>query len=179
MIKKYTSAVIPNWFRDLISKDHGILEMLKQVQHDKTIVLFIFLGLIVLLSSCQKDDAASTVPVISLKSMSKDTLVQFQDSLDIVIFYSDSDGDLGENDPDINSLYVKDSRLDTADYYHVQPLSPPNTALAIQGLLTIKVRNMFLLGNGGNENAYFTIKLKDRAGNWSNEVITEPVVITQ
>lgn len=117
-------------------------------------------------------------PVISLKSMSADTVVQFQDSLDIVIEYSDVDGDVGELDADNNALYVKDSRLSQADYYHVQPLSPPNTQLNIKGQFTVKVSNMFLLGNGGNESVNFTIKLKDQAGNWSNEIITPPVVIT-
>jgi hypothetical protein len=38
---------------------------------------------------------------------------------------------------------------------------------------------MFLLGNGGNETAYFTIKLKDQRGNWSNQIITPQVLITQ
>jgi hypothetical protein len=76
-------------------------------------------------------------------------------------------------------LYIKDSRLPDADYYHVLPLSPPNTALNIQGELTVKIKNMFLLGNGGNETAYFTIKLRDQRGNWSNQIITPQVLITQ
>ena len=128
--------------------------------------------------SCKEDDEP-TPPVINLLSMSKDTLVQFQDSLDIVIKYTDTDGDVGETDPDNNSLYIKDSRLPDADYYHVLPLSPPNTALNIQGELTVKIKNMFLLGNGGNETAYFTIKLKDQRGNWSNQIITPNILIVQ
>jgi hypothetical protein len=141
-------------------------------------ILFVFSFSLIVLSSCKEDDEP-TPPVINLVSMSKDTLVEFQDSLDIVIKYTDMDGDVGEVDPDINALYIKDSRLPDADYYHVQPLSPPNSALNIQGEFTVKINNMFLLGNGGNETAYFTIKLKDQAGNWSNEILTPQILITQ
>ena len=135
---------------------------------------------LLLIAACKTTDQNEPMPpVISLKSLSKDTLVQFADSLNITIRYSDVNGDLGSSDPDNNTLYIKDSRLDSADYYHVKPLSPPNSNIKIQGELTVKVRNMFLLGNGGNESAYFTIKLRDQSGQWSNEVITTPVVITQ
>jgi hypothetical protein len=144
----------------------------------KYLYIFSFSFLAFSLVSCKTDDEP-TPPVINLLSMSKDTLVQFQDSLDILIKYTDMDGDVGEVDADSNALYIKDSRLPAADYYHVQPLSPPNTQLNIQGQFTVKIKNMFLLGNGGNETAYFTIKLKDQAGNWSNEIITPQVLITQ
>ena len=142
------------------------------------LLIFSFLLIVFSLVSCTKDKEPSP-PVINLLSMSKDTLVQFQDSLDITIKYTDMDGDVGEVDPDSNSLFIKDSRLPDADYYHVQPLSPPNTNLNIQGKFTVKIKNMFLLGNGGNETAYFTIKLKDQAGHWSSEIITPQVLITQ
>jgi hypothetical protein len=57
MIKKNILSVIPNLFRDLISKNRGILEMLKQVQHDTaTLGTILLLGALLLTSGCKKDD---------------------------------------------------------------------------------------------------------------------------
>lgn len=135
-------------------------------------------ALATLIAGCKPKDG-DPAPVIALKSVSVDSVKQFDDSLNITLTYSDLNGDLGEDNPDNNALEIKDSRLTQPDFYFVKPLSPPNTTLKIEGELTIKVRNMFLLGNGGAESATFTIRLRDRAGNWSNTITAGPVVITE
>ncbi len=49
--------------------------------------------------------------------------------------------------------------------------------VAIEGELTIKINSLFLLGNGSQELTSFTIKMVDRAGNWSEEITTPQVTI--
>jgi hypothetical protein len=147
----------------------------------KVTLLLLGIALSALLYSCRKDkeEIASEAPIISILSISADTVVQFKDSLIIELRYEDRNGDLGNIDPDINDLEVKDSRLNTADYYHVKPLSPDGTSLFIKGTLRIKLNQLFLLGTGNSESAQFTFKLTDRAGNSSKEIKSDPIVIVR
>jgi len=137
------------------------------------ILLFIF-GL-----SCTKykEVKESELPVITFKSISPKNIKQFDDNVVITIGYKDGSGDLGSENPDDLSLYVKDNRLKKEDYYHLQILSPPNTSIAISGNLDIRLKNTFLVGSGNQETTSYEIKIKDRAGNWSNSITTSLVTI--
>jgi len=132
-----------------------------------------------LLHACKKgeEEIASQAPIISVLSVSADTIVQYRDSVIIKLQYQDKNGDIGSLDPDVNDLEVKDSRLNAPDFYHVKPLSPDGTVLFIKGKLRIKLNQLFLLGTGNSEIVQFTLKLTDRAGNSSKELKTDPVVI--
>jgi hypothetical protein len=157
-----------------------MLERLAFHQRIKLLFLPAF-ALGILVHSCRKDkeEIASEAPVIALLSVSADTVVQFKDSVIIELKYADKNGDLGNIDPDVNDLEVKDSRLNTPDYYHIKPLSPEGTSLFIKGTLRVKLNQLFLLGTGNNETVQFTFKLKDRAGNSSKEIKSDPVVIVR
>jgi hypothetical protein len=91
--------------------------------------------------------------------------------------YKDGDGDLGDVSADTLSIYVRDSRLSKADYYHLFPLSPISNKLSIDGLLNMKMKNIFLLSTSPSETTKFEIKLKDRAKNWSNTIFTPNIEI--
>ena len=104
-------------------------------------------------------------------------MLQFKDSVEVVIKYADNNGDLGDVSADVNSLQIKDSRLANVDWYHIKPLAPLDVELKIEGQLKIKVNTLFLLGHGHEEFCTLTIKLKDRAGNWSNELRTPAISI--
>jgi len=138
---------------------------------------FSFLLLFVICSCKKEDDPVESSPIIAVLSIGPDTVVQFTDSVILEIRYEDMNGDLGSPDPDINDLEIKDSRLSGPDTYHVRPLAPAGYSLFINGTLRIKLNTLFLLGNGTSETAVFTVKLRDQAGNWSQEVNTDPVVI--
>ena len=141
-------------------------------------VFCIFLTL--LLSSCTKDEPLlDIVPKITLKEVTPTTVVQFTDSINFVIEYEDGDGDIGFWNPDSLALSVLDQRLVSPDYFYVRPLTPDSNALAITGTIRIAIRNTFLLGNGDSETTRYELKLKDRAGHWSNAVTTPEVVITR
>lgn len=126
--------------------------------------------------SCKKKDESSA-PVIRFVSINSTEILQFKDSLVITFKYTDADGDLGEIDPDKNSLQIKDRRLAEADYYFVKPLAPPGSKIQINGTIAVKVKNTFLLGTGNSEITNFDLKLRDRAGNWSNGISTPEITI--
>ena len=95
----------------------------------------------------------------------------------VTLKYKDGDGDLGDISADTLSIYVRDSRLIKPDYYHLLPLSPINNKLSIEGILNIKIKNIFLLTASPLETTKFEIKLKDRAKNWSNTIFTPNIEI--
>ena len=140
------------------------------------------LVLLMLAGSCKKDDSLSgnsNVPFIKLLDVSSTTILQFKDSLVIRFEYSDGDGDIGELNPDMNDLQIKDKRLNKADFYFVKPLSPPGSEIKTKGIIAVQMKNTFLLGTANSETTTFELKLKDRAGNWSNSIITPIITITK
>ncbi|HEY1045666.1 MAG TPA: hypothetical protein VGF79_04455 [Bacteroidia bacterium] len=136
-------------------------------------ITFIFF----LLNACSKDDNVQTAPSIKILGVSATDITEFTDSLVIDLEYTDGDGDIGESDPDKNSLYIKDRRLSEADYYFVKPLSPTGSEIKITGKISVKMKNTFLLGTGNTEVTRFDIKLRDRAGHWSNTTNTPEITI--
>ena len=121
----------------------------------------------------------SNVPFIKMIGVSSTTIIQFKDSVVITFEYTDGDGDIGETAPDLNDLQIKDKRLSKADYYFVKPLSPPGSEIKTKGTIAVQMKNTFLLGTASSENTTFELKLKDRAGNWSNSIFTPTITITK
>ena len=136
----------------------------------------ILLLLIIGFCSCKKEEEPK-VPVIKLIEITPLSLVQYNEPVYITIGYSDLDGDIGYENPDEYALQIKDNRLINPDWYHIPPLSPIGSNLVIEGELMIKINSLFLLGNGSQELTSFTIKVEDRAGNWSEAITTPQVTI--
>lgn len=138
--------------------------------------------LLYVIGSCKKkkEEAVDPVPTIEVVSISPSTVKEFEDSILIKIRYKDLNGDLGDESPDELSLYVKDSRLPNPDKYHVKPLAPISSEnIPIEGEVTIKLNSLFLLGAGNTELTTLSIKMKDRAGNWSAEVTSPQITINK
>lgn len=127
------------------------------------------------LSSCKKEDEKPQVPTITFKSISEESVVQFNNNVTITFSYEDYQGDLGETDPDKYSLRIKDNRLSDYDWFHIPPMTPDLQELHIKGDYALELPPLFILGNGTEEVTHFSIQIRDRAGNWSN-TITTPVV---
>jgi hypothetical protein len=145
----------------------------------KTYLILLFLATI-FIGGCTKvsnDPFYDLTPRIELLEVSKNTVIQFSDSISISILYEDGDGDLGNPDPDVNSIFVKDSRLEKADEYYLGPLAPVGSKISINGTLNMKLSPTFLLGNGTEEKMVLTIYMVDRAGNQSNTIETETITI--
>lgn len=146
------------------------------------IIQLVLIAMPFLLNSCKKDEeepVQNTAPTISIASLSTDSVKEFVDSVIVEISYRDAQGNLGSIDPDVNDLEVKDSRLNQPDFYHVKPLAPEGYTLNISGKLRIRLSTLFLLGIGDQENATFTIRLRDQSGEWSAPVTTDPITIVR
>lgn len=116
-------------------------------------------------------------PVIELLEVSKDTIIQFEENIQIKIKYEDGNGDLGNPDPDVNSIFIKDNRLESADEYYLAPLAPVDAEISITGELNIQLSTTFLLSNADEETTKYTLYVVDRAGNQSNSIETETITI--
>lgn len=138
------------------------------------ILLILALGLI---SSCQKEgkNILSFTPFLSIDSINKTVITEFQDSIILYLNFEDGDGDLGRQDPDSNSLSIKDARLDSAELYHIPPIIPADENLQTVGRFRVFIPTLFILGSEKQEKTSISVRVKDQAGNWSNE-ITSPVI---
>lgn len=145
---------------------------MKKLHHKLYII-----SLLILIFSCKKKEDNPVAPVIEFKSISGTEVVQFNNNLQIMLTYEDYQGDLGNADPDVLTLRVKDSRLSDYDWYHVPPMTPNNEELHIKGSYSIELDPLFLMGNGTQEQTSFSVEIRDRAGNWSNAIRTPNVLI--
>jgi len=142
-----------------------------------TVIMILF---VISCKKKKKEAPPDPVPTIEIVSVSPSTVKEFQDSVIIKLKYKDANGDLGDESPDELSLYVKDSRLPYPDKYHVKPLAPiTGKDIPIEGELTIKLNSLFLLGTGATELTTLSIKMKDRAGNWTTEVNSPQITINK
>ena len=139
-------------------------------------ILFILLS-ISLISSCEKED--DSLFNISLLSTSPISLQEFQENIIVEIEYEHSKGFMGFYDPDYLSLEVKDSRLSNADYYHLIPLNPPDNELEIKGIIKLEIDAPFILGSGNLETLFFTMRIQDREGEWSNDISTPLISVSR
>jgi hypothetical protein len=145
------------------------------------IILFWVVSSLVVMS-CKKEELKTTdplptvshVPAILLGTMAT-TYNQFDDVV-LYVNYIDGNGDLGFEDADTPVVYVTDNRNGIEFNFHVQPLSPPGVEIAIQGQLQVVIENVILLSqSNSSETVTFSVKIIDRAGNWSN-LVTTPVL---
>ena len=137
----------------------------------------ILLLVLTVFCSCKNEEDTPKIPELNLVSITPLSLVQFEESIYIVIGYKDLDGDIGYENPDSYALQIKDNRLTNPDWYHVPPLSPIGSNVSIEGELSVKISSLFLLGNGSQEETSFSIRMIDRAGNWSEEITTPQITI--
>ena len=139
-------------------------------------ILFILLS-VLLISSCKKkDDSYFNISVLSTTPTS---IQEFQENIIVEIEFEHYKGFMGFYDPDYLSLEVKDSRLINADYYHLIPLNPPDNELEIKGIIKLEIDAPFILGSGNLETFFFSIRIQDREGEWSNEVFTPLISVSR
>lgn len=140
--------------------------------------------LLLLFFACKKKDnlAISEVPSIELVAVNKTEIKEFSDSLVFTIAYRDGDGDLGTASPDSTVIEITDNRdpQNLVFGYHLSPRSPNGTNLIVQGQLQLVLKNIIILNSANNsETTSFSIRIKDRAQNWSNSIETENISIVK
>ena len=138
---------------------------------------YILIGL--LLFACKKDDALSVAPTIEFQSISPLTAQEYIDDINITISYADKDGDLGENSPEIDNLFVEDSRNGIVYHYRIPQLAPNENEISIEGNFNIKINGSGITDSSTSQQVNYAIYVKDRAGNKSNTITTPNITIQQ
>jgi hypothetical protein len=147
----------------------------------KRYLLILYFSIVIL--GCKEEAVTnvskSIIPVIEFVSINQDTFKAFEDSVVIQINYSDGDGNLGNIDADVNSVFVRDNRLTKYDEYYLKPLAPPNSSIPISGSLNVQLPPLFHLTPTPVESTRFEVYLIDRAGNKSNVIVTPFIYIVE
>lgn len=146
--------------------------------------LIVYLLPLIVLLSCKKEEGndplpeISDIPNIELTNINSTNINQFDDII-FDVKYVDGDGDLGETDADVKTIFVTDNRdASIVHEFHLQPLAPLDESFAIQGTLKVNIENVILLNQANtSENASFSIYIKDRAGNKSNTISSSSIKI--
>lgn len=131
-------------------------------------------------SSCKKDDATiSDIPAIEFVSVTPASVTEYQDKITFTISYTDGNGDLGENNPDVKNLFLTDSRNNVTYKYRIQQLAPEGSSIAIKGTLSVILNNTGITNGSTSQTFTYSLYVVDRAGNQSNIVTSSPVVVTK
>jgi len=135
----------------------------------------------VLVWSACRDGASPPLPpepVIELRSAGPATLVALRDSVVFELAYTDGDGDIGFAEADSTVVYVTDERFPLTEGFHLPPLAPEGAQIAITGVLTVVLPRTILKDpEADSEQVVFSLRLRDRAGNWSNTVQSAALVV--
>jgi len=143
--------------------------------------LFISLGILLGMlqfTACSKQEEISNTPSIQFISISPATAIKYHDPIQIAIEYTDGDGDLGDNTPDVKNAFITDSRNNVTYQFRIPQQAPDNSNIIIKGNLTFDLSPQgFVDDNQTTETATYSIYIVDRGGNMSNTATTTPLTI--
>jgi hypothetical protein len=139
----------------------------------------IYLFAIVLLFSCEKEQVISDTPIIEFKNISPTTVQEYSDDISVTISYSDGNGDLGENNPDIHNLFVEDNRNGIVYQFRIPHLAPDNNSIAIEGDFNITINGSGITNESSSQQVNYSIYVTDRAENKSNTITTSFITIEE
>ena len=144
----------------------------------RKICILMICGALLFISSCKDEEITySEVPSLEFVSVTPLVVNEFQDELEFVIKYIDGDGDLGENDPNVVNLFLKDERINITHEYRISQLSPSGSSIPIAGNLRVVLESVGITDGTMLQTASFSIYMVDRAGHTSNVVLSPPVTI--
>lgn len=152
-----------------------------------------FLGIcllaFLLVTSCVKPPDYPVEPIIEFVSFSKTSIGQNVDTTLLTIYFTDGDGDLGEQDnsPTTN-IILTDTRIGQGfkEYYKVPFIPKQGVGNGISGEIYISLTQCCVPTTGvpcqpnpGQmpEDIVYTMQLSDRAGNLSNIITLPPLTI--
>jgi hypothetical protein len=130
-------------------------------------------------AACKKDKPLEDTPYIEIASVSPSNAQAYNDTITFTVFYRDGNGDLGENNPNVYNLFLKDGRNQVEYKYRVQQLAPSGSDVAIQGNLNVKLAGAPILNGGTSETVTYSIYVVDRAGNKSNVAVSPVITLNQ
>ena len=139
----------------------------------------IYIYIIFFCIGCGNNETVSEIPFIEFVRVDPKQVQAFEDNLIFTIFYQDGDGDLGENNPDLHNLFLKDNRNDIVYEYRIEQLAPDDANITIQGELNIELSGTGITDGSQEQSTTFDIYVIDRAGNKSNTITSSNIIIVQ
>lgn len=142
---------------------------------------FLVIGVLLLFfAACKKEDENAKIPSIEIVQVSSTQIEEYRDSIFVVISYEDGDGDIGQQNREIGSLEVKDSRYTNPEpLIHIPPVTPAGAEIKVRGSIKVFLPTLIRLSELQDEEiTTLNLRLRDRAGNWSNTVSTPAITIT-
>lgn len=145
----------------------------------RKIIYLLLIAFSISFFGCKKEEVIADVPSIKFVSISPNPAVKYQDEIKITIEYTDGNGDLGENTPDVKNLFVTDNRNNVTYEFRIPQLAPDTiNEIIIKGNQVINLPPQgFVDDNQTSETAVYSIYVVDRAGNQSNILQTESLTI--
>lgn len=136
--------------------------------------------ILLLCSSCIEPPSYPIEPVITEISLSKTSFSQFDESVRMYIDFTDGDGDIGSEDVDSSpvNLTMIDSRSQF-EYTAKIPFIPANGNIEdISARLTVDIdQYTTCFPNKLQDTLFFSVQIIDQAGNLSNVVDTEQMIM--
>ncbi len=146
----------------------------------------IFFLVLLAINSCIKPPNYPVEPQIEFVSIS-DIAIGFQDSIDVVISFTDGDGDIGWLEQDTAScdpcdgscyehptidLIIKRINSSCVIPSHLPYITPKGKIDDISGKITYNIAQILIFPD---DTIIYTFQIKDRAGHFSNIVQTPPI----
>ncbi len=128
--------------------------------------------------SCKKEEPFSSVPLIEVRGIYPDTVRAFQDSIVVEVYYEDGDGDLGENNPFAQNLYLVDQRNQLQYGFRISRIAASGSP-AIRGTMKVVLPYTNLVNSPGPESLFYTVRIVDRSGNSSNTLPTATITVIE
>lgn len=130
-------------------------------------------------TACEKDKPLEDTPYIEITSVTPTTAQAYSDTITFTVLYRDGNGDLGENDPNVYNLFLKDGRNQVEYKYRVQQLAPSGSDVPITGNLLVKLAGAPIINGGSSETVTYSMYVVDRAGNKSNVATSPTITVNQ
>lgn len=145
-------------------------------------------------AGCIKPPSYPNEPVIEYVGVNKNTVTQgnaIRDTLAVRFSFTDGDGDISFPGDSLD-LYFRDNRTNFTDSMRLPFIPQESVNNGISGEVTVLIPNTFSIiccipPNGAppctpniqfpTDTFYYFIQMRDRAGNISNEIQTDSIVI--
>src|SRR5690606_6818403 len=154
------------------------------------ICLGILATIITSIAACVSRPDFPVEPVIEFVSMEGNQMVQNSfntDSIRVTFSFTDGDGDLGDRDS--LNIFIRDNRDQfIASKYRLPELPPEGAQRGVRGEITVTIYTTCCIYPDGTppcepsqkfptDTLQYEIFIKDRAGNVSNTISTDPITI--
>ena len=148
-------------------------------------ITFFILCFVWFFSACEKPPIYDDRPTISWNQFSTDTVDQYAGTVTFNFQFTDGDGDLGSDFDTIQDIIIVDTRRTPNDtfFYKLPVIEPDGNITGISGNVEVDVSLLCCISPSNPlivcqpipnfyDTVRYKIRIRDQAGNWSNEIET-------